>query len=51
MKHYFPAATILGVLVVVALGVTWIQAGVPGDSLSRALETIEKYGQQVIARA
>ena len=32
-----------------ALGVTWLQVGLPGDSLSHALEAIQRYGEQVIA--
>ncbi|MDG4664912.1 LLM class F420-dependent oxidoreductase [Mycobacterium sp. 236(2023)] len=31
-------------------GVTWIQVTVPGDSLSHAVETIEKFGETVIAQ-
>lgn len=31
-----------------ALGVTWNGVGLPGDSLSHALEAIERYGEQVI---
>jgi len=31
-----------------ALGVTWVQAGLPGDSLQHAVETIQRYGEQVI---
>jgi probable F420-dependent oxidoreductase len=33
-----------------ALGVTWVQVGLPGDSLDRALDTIERYGKTVISR-
>ncbi|MBJ7336629.1 LLM class F420-dependent oxidoreductase [Mycolicibacterium sp.] len=33
-----------------ALGVTWIQVQIPGDSLAHALEVIEKFGTLVIAR-
>jgi probable F420-dependent oxidoreductase len=32
------------------LGVTWVQAGLPGDSLEHALEVAQRYGEQVIAR-
>ena len=39
-----------GVERLAALGVTWIQAGLPGDSLEHALEVIQRYGEQVIAR-
>lgn len=30
------------------LGVTWIQVPLPGDSLAHAVETLERYGEQVI---
>lgn len=30
-------------------GVTWVQVGVPGDSLAHTLETIERFGSTVIA--
>ena len=33
------------------LGVTWVQAGLPGDSLEHAVEVAQRYGEQVIARA
>ena len=38
-----------GVEKLAALGVTWVQVQVPGDSLAHALETIEKFGKLVIA--
>lgn len=31
-----------------ALGVTWVQVQVPGDSLAHAVETIERFGEVVI---
>ena len=34
-----------------AAGVTWLQVGVPGDSLAHAVETIERFGKSVIASA
>jgi probable F420-dependent oxidoreductase len=34
-----------------AMGVTWTGAGVPGDSLDHAVEAIERYGAEVIARS
>ena len=34
-----------------ALGVTWVQVALPGDSLARAVETIERYGAHVLAAA
>jgi len=33
------------------VGVTWVSAGVPGDSLAHAIEVIEQYGAEVIAAA
>lgn len=32
-----------------ALGVTWCSTGVPGDSVERAIEAIDRYGREVIA--
>jgi probable F420-dependent oxidoreductase len=32
-----------------ALGVTWTQVQIPGDSLTHAVETIEKFGKLVVA--
>lgn len=43
-------AHLAGLADLAALGVTWVQVGVPGDSLDRAVETIRRYGEQVIAR-
>jgi probable F420-dependent oxidoreductase len=34
-----------------AIGVTWVQVGLPGDSLAHALETIDRFGELVIAKA
>ena len=34
-----------------AIGVTWVQVGLPGDSLDHTLETIDGFGAQVIDRA
>ncbi|WP_326547191.1 LLM class F420-dependent oxidoreductase [Mycolicibacterium sp. ND9-15] len=34
-----------------AIGVTWVQVGLPGDSLTHVLETIERFGESVIAAA
>ncbi len=33
-----------------ALGITWSGVGVPGDSLSHALETLERFGKAVISQ-
>ena len=38
-----------GVEKLAALGVTWLQVGLPGDSLAHVLETIERFGKTVIA--
>jgi probable F420-dependent oxidoreductase len=32
-----------------ALGVTWVQVGLPGDSVAHALDTLHRYGEQVIS--
>ncbi len=37
-----------GLAELAALGVTWASVGVPGDSLEHALETLERYGEEVI---
>lgn len=34
-----------------AIGVTWVQVGLPGDSLAHVLETIDRFGASVIAAA
>lgn len=33
------------------VGVTWVQVAVPGDSLTRAIEAIEQFGESVIKKA
>ncbi|MEO7429281.1 MAG: LLM class F420-dependent oxidoreductase [Acidimicrobiales bacterium] len=33
-----------------AIGVTWVQVGLPGDDLGHTLATLERYGEQVISR-
>jgi probable F420-dependent oxidoreductase len=40
-----------GLAALAALGVTWVQVGLPGDSLDQTVETIQRYGEQVIAHA
>jgi probable F420-dependent oxidoreductase len=44
-------AYLSGVEKLAALGVTWLQVGLPGDSLAHVLETIERFGTSVIAQA
>lgn len=34
-----------------ALGVTWMDVSVPGDSIDHAIDTLERFGETVIARA
>jgi probable F420-dependent oxidoreductase len=41
-------AYIAGLEKLAAVGVTWVQVGLPGDSLAHALETIERFGKSVI---
>jgi hypothetical protein len=43
------AAHLEGLAELSHLGVTWNSVGVPGDSLAHALETLERYGAEVIA--
>jgi probable F420-dependent oxidoreductase len=41
-------AYLAGLEKLAAVGVTWVQVGLPGDSLAHALETIERFGKSVI---
>jgi probable F420-dependent oxidoreductase len=41
-------AYLTGVEKLAALGVTWLQVGLPGDSLAHVLDTIERFGKVVI---
>ena len=43
-----PDATLAAAEELAALGVTWTGAGVPGDSLAHALESLERFGKAVI---
>ena len=45
-----PTPTSTGLEALAALGVTWVQVGLPGDSLAHALEAIERFGKSVIAQ-
>jgi probable F420-dependent oxidoreductase len=45
-----PGARLAGDEELTALGVTWSGAGVPGDSLAHALESVERFGEGVIRR-
>ncbi len=40
-----------GLAALAALGATWVQVGLPGDSPDHAVEALQRYGEQVIARA
>jgi probable F420-dependent oxidoreductase len=44
-------AYLAGLEKLAAVGVTWVQVGLPGDNLAHALETIERFGKSVIAQA
>jgi probable F420-dependent oxidoreductase len=48
--RFDPTAALEGLAQLESLGVTWVHVGLPGDSLTRALEAVEHYGEQVIAR-
>jgi len=41
-------AYLSGVEKLAALGITWLQVGLPGDSLSHVLEAIDRFGKTVI---
>ncbi|MBO0677142.1 LLM class F420-dependent oxidoreductase [Mycolicibacterium sp. S2-37] len=43
-------AYLAGVAELAAVGVTWIQVTIPGDSLAHAREVIDRFGAEVIAR-
>jgi probable F420-dependent oxidoreductase len=43
-------AHLAGLAELSALGVTWVQVGLPGDSLAHVVETLERYGETVIGR-
>jgi probable F420-dependent oxidoreductase len=47
-RTFSPAAHLDALEDMAALGVTWSSVGVPGDSLDHALETVERYGAEVI---
>jgi probable F420-dependent oxidoreductase len=40
-----------GLAALAALGVTWVQVGLPTDSVAHIVETLQRYGEQVIPRA
>ncbi len=48
-ERFDPGAHAAGMEALSHLGVTWGHTGVPGDSLAHALETLEHYGETVIA--
>jgi alkanesulfonate monooxygenase SsuD/methylene tetrahydromethanopterin reductase-like flavin-dependent oxidoreductase (luciferase family) len=43
-------AYLSGVEKLAALGVTWLQVGLPGDNLTHILETVERFGKTIIAQ-
>ncbi|MBI3214361.1 MAG: LLM class F420-dependent oxidoreductase [Mycobacterium sp.] len=42
-------AYLTGIAELQAVGVTWVQVAVPGDSLAHSLETLDSFGAQVIS--
>lgn len=44
-------AHLAGLEKLAAVGVTWVQVGLPGDSLAHVLDTIEEFGRSVISAA
>ena len=49
-SRFDSAAHIEGLHALAELGVTWIQIGVPGDDLERAIATYDRYGELVISK-
>jgi probable F420-dependent oxidoreductase len=47
---FSPAAHLEALKRMAAIGVTWNSIGVPGDSLERAIEALQRYGEEVISR-
>jgi probable F420-dependent oxidoreductase len=45
-----PAAHLAALERMAAIGVTWSSVGVPGDSLDRAIEALQRYGEEVISQ-
>jgi probable F420-dependent oxidoreductase len=50
-KAFSPEAHLSGLHKLATMGVTWAHVSVPGDSLTRAVEAIQEYGETVIAAA
>jgi probable F420-dependent oxidoreductase len=46
-----PDAYLAGLQKLAAVGVTWVQVGLPGDSLAHVLDTIERFGKAVIQQS
>jgi len=44
-----PQAQLEAVAELTELGVTWSGVGVPGDSVDHAIETLQRFGESVIA--
>jgi hypothetical protein len=44
-------AYLAGLEKLAAVGVTWVQVGLPGDSQAHVLDTIERFGKSVISEA
>lgn len=45
-----PDAHLAGLTGLAALGVTWVQVGLPGDSVAHAVEVAQRYGDDIIRR-
>jgi probable F420-dependent oxidoreductase len=50
MPSFSADAHLEGIAELADVGVTWNGVGVPGDSVDHAIETLEQYGKDVIAR-
>ncbi len=49
-QKFSPAAHLDALEAMAALGVTWNSTNIPGDSLEHALESLERYGADVISK-
>ncbi|MBV8236719.1 MAG: LLM class F420-dependent oxidoreductase [Acidimicrobiia bacterium] len=49
-KGFEPSAELAALDAMARLGVTWSSTGIPGDTLEHAVEALQRYGEEVIAR-
>jgi probable F420-dependent oxidoreductase len=44
-----PGEHLAGLASLARIGVTWVQVSVPGDSVEHAVETVQRYGEEIIS--